>query len=287
MNNYTIPESELKLAESIVKLAESDKIVNANVSSLVIEGILKQFNIIAPVCFANNEDEEYEEIPAAIAAIQSGVIKKMYQYDGKIKIPRFVYDRLLFKNLKISGKDIFDMMVYGDQYDIRIEKNVDWSTLTVDDLLYYIKHHKCANIDKNTFRSVRILVSLYFMNQIHSTSKYTLEPCNCNPCQISNCKQYGAYSYNHKSKCKYYSSPYLCKEYCINYLRFIVLPPLIEFIVSKLSYNSIYDTYNKIINPGLYPMDKVNKINISVTDSLLKDIRIFKDDSHKYMINYD
>jgi len=274
-NNFIIDDNELSLAKSIVELASDDKIIKANLSSTVIDKLIKQLKIMTPVYIVDKETNV--EISVALISAQSKVLEKMYQYDNKIKIPKFIYDRLLFRNLKATGKCVFDMMIHGDQYNLNMEKNIDWSSLTFNDLFYYIEYYECLHIEKSNFDSVRLLVTIFIIDQIRRDD-LDIEECGCNSCSNLECNSgCAACSYIHQRGCTFQLSFDKCKKTCENYSKFYRIPKMISIVIDKLGYLQI----NKILIKNRYSR---NKMNIVTLYHFRTDMIVFPGDQHKYMV---
>jgi hypothetical protein len=233
-----VTQQEMCLANIVIDLIKMDK----SDSKSIIDKYYTSFTKITKVRLLDSDD--FTPIPTALIVVQSDVLAGMCEYSDNITVPKLIYEIITFtRKDKITGMNIITALIDSDQYNINIDEIVDWSTLSADDLDYYVMKYKCYGIEKNRFGKLKSVIAFYVLESSAYMSKVNVFRCKCIDCLNSLCqKTKNSDGIFHLYGCKHYMQCNKHKIDCKVYKRYVQFPRIFSSILNYISYDEIVKT---------------------------------------------
>jgi hypothetical protein len=188
------------------------------------------------------------KIPVGLIMLQSDVLSKHYEYDGKISIPKTTLDFINFQNTTITGRLIIDSLIQANKYNINIKNQINLHSLRMSDLIYYANKWHFEGIESHHLIQIRDIISIFtlqLMSPLTCDQADELLLCNkkCMDCQT--CEKHYAISVpNHRHEIRdHYKS-------CAIYVLGVTIPKFINNVIMTIPYKKMMSIfYDKLQEP--------------------------------------
>jgi len=261
MKKYIVSEDEINCAKTLQEITTSisDTQTIKNICDLFYKNNFKTIITVEII----DEKNSTEKVAAALLYVKSKELTKMFEYDGILKVPKHIFNSVNFKYTTVRRYAIISALLNENFYNVDSMLNIDYTSLTMRDIMDYIHSSNCADINMRNFATIKKIISIFIIQLLTPSSANInksdyIDLIKCSSCCFD-CKD----CVNKTDTCghKYMFDKHISS--CHLYLRGVVIVKTAMKFMEVIPYDEIFSIYFKCLGnfkDGYYINNSIKNI---------------------------